>query len=356
MSVAAAAARRTYAGALPHGVPSLHARRHPLLTALLLVLLAAGCTPSADPAPGATATPSPEDDVAATPEADDAGAPTDGPADADGPWVGFVSDTLQRRQVGDVRVDMVRAEVRPEGVLVDVVAFNEGAEDVVLLADPTAVYASTIQGEPLQLDPPAELPVVLGPGATSELRLAFRGSLDERDAFVGVHLNHRDGEPLYPDGDGGVSVVFQVDLDRAGLTTATPHAAVGSTIDVDATQDRADVTVRVEAVEVEEDAVYVRLVATNRRTEAARLVGDAADVYLLDDDFRRYPVVPPAEDPTLELEPGEELTARLGFRGRLDPTVRELTLVLNHDDGFPPAGDPVVGLEFPRLVRFQDPA
>lgn len=78
-------------------------------------------------------------------------------------------------------------------------------------------------------------------------------------------------------------------------------------------------------------AVVVR--AVNGRDGPITLSPRNDAAFLLDDRGTRYPLVPPASDPTLRVASGQALTGTLRFAGRPTPEAQTLTLHLNEEYG-----------------------
>jgi hypothetical protein len=116
------------------------------------------------------------------------------------------------------------------------------------------------------------------------------------------------------------------------------------TVEVDETREHPTNTeVTVTEVEVEPNAVYVSLEAFNGSSEEVSLAFDE-DIFirLLVDD-RRLTFRPPEDNPSLEIPPGGELSARLAFSGRVGAEADTIDLLLNWGDEGPLNLDGEVG-------------
>lgn len=314
-------------------------------TVVTLAVLLAACQPGAgseDP----TAAPSP------------AGGSSPASSEA-APGAGLVGEQLGVRPAttrrGQVDVRVTSAEATPEGVRVGLHVFNGGDEPFTLLDDPATVYADPAPGDGanLPLLPPDGLPVVVQPGAQTQLDLAFAGDLDPATEFIDVYLNHDDGEPLE---DPGLLVfAFQLDPRYAPPSPApstAPSAQQAVVYPQDRTTEVADVAVTATSVEDTGESVFVTFEVVNRRGTPIRLFDREDTTYLLDQRARRLPGVLPADDQG-RLQPGEEATVRLGFRGGLVDDVTEVSMYLNYENTATPVTEPGDELVSVRLINLQ---
>ena len=216
-------------------------------------------------------------------------------------------------------------------------ADEDGLSVTVLSVDPgdeTAVELLVVNGtdRPARLARPSS-PMTLTDGTGAELSGPEVGV--EVPAFSTDRLRATfAGRPA-----GERMTLAAGDLSLPGLPTGATTFTAGPAPSVtDLTRAQANhangSTLRVLGVTFDEISTSVEVEAVNGHDHAITLNGNASDgLHLADERGRRYPVLPPATNGDLEIQPGMALRGTLHFAGGVPGDVRRLTLVANERFG-----------------------
>lgn len=132
-----------------------------------------------------------------------------------------------------------------------------------------------------------------------------------------------------PTGDAGTAT--------EGSSVATSQAAFEPvSVDVDEEFRDKGVEVTLEGVDVQPDGLFFRISAFNGSDRTAQLAVSPDAVYATDGSGDRLRFQPPGDNATLSFEPGETLTARLGFAARLREVPRVAAVWFNYTDDSTP--------------------
>lgn len=148
---------------------------------------------------GGDGTEAPDDGQAADDGGTDDGGTDDGGGDEERPLgVSEVAETQTFPNGVELTVHRVRVE--PDGIFVDLEAFN-GLDDVVFLAALEDVFLTDDTGRRYAYQPPEDNAALeIGSGATLEGSVAFSGRIAPDASTLELQFNYRedDGEPLTP--------------------------------------------------------------------------------------------------------------------------------------------------------------
>jgi len=184
----------------------------------------------------------------------------------------------------------------------------------------------------LQLPEPGEDVTVPG-GSSAEGVLSFAGRVDPRSSELTLVFNEGGGasaENEFTDTPTFQFEPWSLDGSSAGGSDGAATRSV-DLADADELSHPNGTQFSVSAVEIDTDALAVTARIANGGEDAVS--ANATDSYIEDDQGNRYPLQEPADNPELDIEPGQGIDGQLRFSGRLPADASEITILMNEGGG-----------------------